>query len=407
MPNLFLHEWRNATRMRLIALLMAYACFAAKNDIIAQTAPKVITGAERLDKLLPLLKDRQVALVVNHTSLVGNTHLADTLHRLGVCISAIMAPEHGFRGDADAGEYVSDGYDLITGAPIFSLYGKKRKPGREELESSDIVIFDIQDVGARFYTYISTLFYVLEACAEQNKPAIVLDRPNPNGHYVDGPVLDSRLSSFVGIAPLPIVHGCTVGELARLFVGEFWIYHPESLQLTVIPCLNYTHSTPYVLPRAPSPNLPTQRAVLLYPSLCLFEGSTCSVGRGTDWPFEVVGHPDFPCDSFSFVPRPNAGNKNPLHNGWLCGGRDFRHISLDSLQTARQLNLNWLLDFYSQFPNKPAFFREDGFMDLLAGTQRLKQQIAEGKTEAEIRATWAEDLALYRIIRQRYLLYPE
>lgn len=368
---------------------------------------RIIVGAERLDLLLPLLKDKNVALVVNHSSLVGQTHLADTLNSLGVCISAIFAPEHGFRGDADAGEWVRDGYDLRTGAPIISLYGKRRKPIPADLDGTDLVIFDIQDVGARFYTYISTLFYVLEACAEQNKDAIVLDRPNPNGFYIDGPVLDSRLTSFVGIAPLPIVHGCTVGELARLFVGEFWIYKPESLKLRVIPCLHYTHSRPYDPPVPPSPNLPTLRSVLLYPSLCLFEGSTCSVGRGTDWPFEVLGHPDFSCDSFSFLPRPNASNKAPVHAGWLCGGWDFRHIPLDTLRAAKQLNLNWLLQFYQQFPDKSAFFRTDQFFDLLAGTRNLRQQIIAGKTEAEIRASWVEDLDAYRAIRQKYLLYPE
>ncbi len=368
---------------------------------------RIIVGAERLSVLLPMLEGKTVALVVNHSSMVANTHLVDTLYSLGVCISVIFAPEHGFRGDADAGEHVYDGYDLRTGAPIISLYGKRRKPIPEDLAGTEIVVFDIQDVGARFYTYISTLFYVLEACAEQDKGAIVLDRPNPNGHYVDGPVLDSRLTSFVGIAPLPIAHGCTVGELARLFVGEFWIYKPESLRLYVIPCLNYSHSRSYELPVAPSPNLPTARSVLLYPSLCLFEGSTCSVGRGTDWPFEVIGHPDFSCDSFTFVPRPNVGNKYPLHSGWLCGGWDFSKISLDSLRATKQLNLNWLLQFYQQFPNKSAFFRADRFFDLLAGTRSLREQIMEGKTEAEIRATWAEDLAAYRIIRQKYLIYPE
>lgn len=368
---------------------------------------RIVVGAERLDLLLPLLQDKQVALVVNHSSLVGNTHLVDTLHSLGVCIAVIFAPEHGFRGNADAGEHISDGYDLRTGAPIVSLYGKRRKPIPEDLENVDLLIFDIQDVGARFYTYISTLFYVLEACAEQNKPAVVLDRPNPNGHYVDGPVLDSRLSSFVGIAPLPIVHGCTVGELAKLFVGEFWIYKPESIHLTVIPCLNYSHTKAYVLPVAPSPNLPTERSVLLYPSLCLFEGSTFSVGRGTPWPFEVVGHPDYPCDTFTFVPRPNSGNKYPLHNGWLCGGKDFSKIPADSIRASRQLNLELLLQVYNAFPNKPVFFRADGFFDLLAGTRNLRAQILEGKTALEIRASWAEDLAAYRAIRQRYLLYPE
>ena len=397
----FAIPWR-VRSLVFLCILLAQSTFLSAQNIDSQ---RVIVGAERLDLLLTKLAGKQVALVVNHSSLVGNTHLVDTLNSLGVCISVIFAPEHGFRGNADAGEYVRDGIDLRTGTPIVSLYGKRRKPSPEDLEGVEVVIFDIQDVGARFYTYISTLFYVMEACAEQDKGAIVLDRPNPNGHYVDGPVLDSRLTSFVGIAPIPIVHGCTVGELAQLFVGEFWIYRPESLRLQVIPCLNYTHSTFYELPVPPSPNLLTTRSILLYPSICLFEGSTCSVGRGTDWPFEVVGHPDYPCDTFNFVPRPNASNKYPLHAGWLCGGRDFSKISIDSLWAAKQLNLNWLLEFYHQFPNKTAFFREDHFFDLLAGTRNLQQQIMDGKTEAEIRETWAEDLMAYRAIRLKYLLY--
>jgi uncharacterized protein YbbC (DUF1343 family) len=368
---------------------------------------RIIVGAERLDVLLPMLKGKNVALVVNHSSLVGNTHLVDTLNQHEVCIAQIFAPEHGFRGDADAGEHVKDGYDPRTGIPIISLYGKHRKPLPEDLEGVSVVIFDIQDVGARFYTYISTLFYVMEACAEQGKSVIILDRPNPNGHYVDGPVLDYRLNSFIGIAPIPIVHGCTVGELARLFVGEYWIYRPKPLNYEVIPCLNYTHSSPYELPVAPSPNLKTTRAILLYPSLCLFEGTTCSIGRGTDWPFEVVGHPDFSCDSFNFVPRPNPGNKNPLHEGWLCGGWDFTKIPVDTLRASKQLNLSWLLGFYNQFPDKTAFFREDRFFDLLAGTRNLQQQIMEGKTEAEIRASWAEDLKAFRVQRQKCLIYTD
>ena len=404
-----IHRYTSTYQRRNNKPLLFFAIFLFHLSVLAQKPDNqsVIVGAERLDVLLPMLNGKQVALVVNHSSLVGNTHLADTLHRLGVCITVIFAPEHGFRGEADAGEHIQDDYDQRTGAGVVSLYGKRRKPSPEDLEGADIVIFDIQDVGARFYTYISTLFYVLEACAEQDKEAIVLDRPNPNGHYVDGPVLDSRLISFVGIAPLPIVHGCTVAELARLFVGEFWIYKPESLRLEVITCLHYTHSTPYELPVPPSPNLRSTRSILLYPSLCLFEGTNCSVGRGTEWPFEVVGHPDFPCDSFYFVPRPNVGNKNPLHSGWLCGGWDFSKLSVDSLRKEDQLNISWLLEFYAKFPDKSAFFRKDNFIDLLSGTRTLKHQIMEGKTEAEIRATWAEDLDAYRKIRARYLLYPE
>jgi len=392
---------------KTIAILILFRFSAPSIEAQTPEAHRVIVGAERLDVLLPMLKGKVVALVVNPSSMVGKTHLVDTLHQLDVCIAAILAPEHGFRGEADAGEHVRDSYDPKTGIPIISLYGKHRKPFPEDLEQSSVVIFDIQDVGTRFYTYISTLYYVMEACAEQGKEVIVLDRPNPNGHYVDGPVLDFRLSSFVGIAPLPIVHGCTVGELSKLFIGENWVYRPKRLHLDVIPCLNYTHSTPYGLPVSPSPNLRTMRAILLYPSICLFEGTNCSVGRGTDWAFEVVGHPEFSCDSFDFVPRPTMGNKNPPYSGLLCGGWDFSNISLDTLRASKQINLSWLLQFYKEFPNKAVFFREDHFFDLLSGTSNLQQQIIDGKTEAEIRDTWAEDLAAFRTIRQQYLIYPE
>ncbi len=395
----------HANPQSVFCLLFALISF----QLLAQTATperhRIVVGAERISKYLPLLKDKNVGFVVNQTSHIGDRHLVDTLHSRGVCIARIFAPEHGFRGEADAGEGVDESYDKRTGAVIASLYGKRRKPSQEDLEGLQVIVFDIQDVGARFYTYISTMFYVMEACAELGVSVIILDRPNPNGHLVDGPVLDTRYSSFVGIAPLPIAHGCTVGELANLFKGECWINKGRELNLTVIPCMQYTHTTAYDLPIKPSPNLPTMRAVLLYPSLCLFEGSTCSVGRGTDWPFEVVGHPDFGVDSFFFIPRPNAGNKYPSHNGWVCKGWDFRNISVDSLRQCNQINLGWLLDYYRAFPNKPVFFRKDNFMDLLAGSNNLRRQILEGKTEADIRASWQGDLDAFKAIRKQYLLY--
>lgn len=364
-------------------------------------------GAERLDELIPLIRGKNVGLVVNHSSLVGDKHLVDTLCDLGACVARIFSPEHGFRGKAPDGELLRDGMDARTGTPVISLYGKKKKPSPDDLAEVDVVVFDIQDVGTRFYTYISTLFLALEACAEECKPVIVLDRPNPNGHYVDGPVLDMRLTSFVGIAPLPIVHGCTVGELARIFQGEYWIGRPQQFDLQIITCQNYNHQTPYSLPVRPSPNLPNDRAVLLYPSLCLFEGTTVSVGRGTDWPFQIYGDPDFGRDSFWFIPRPNEGSRYPPHEGKVCKGFDLREVSLDSLRNQKQLNLNYLLDFYRAYPNKPAFFRTDGYFDLLAGTLSLRRQIEEGKTEAEIRATWQADLEAFREIREKYLLYSE
>ncbi len=371
-------------------------------------AQSVVTGAEQLDRLLPLLRDKQVGLVVNHSSLVGQTHLADTLFNRGVCLTRIFAPEHGFRGAAEAGELIKDGYDVRTGTPVASLYGKRKKPSAQDLENVDVVVFDIQDVGARFYTYISTMFLVLEACAAQGKEVIVLDRPNPNGHYVDGPVLETQMESFVGIVPLPIVHGCTVGELAQLFCGENWVWQPrERLRLTVIPCQNYTHQTPYELPVPPSPNLPNARSVLLYPSICLFEGTVVSLGRGTNMPFQVIGHPEFGSDSFTFVPHSTPATKRPPQEGLLCRGYDLRTIPIDSLRDRNRLDLSWLLGFYRDLPNKNGFFLENKYFDLLAGTRVLKQQIADGKTEAEIRASWEKDLDAFRAIRQHYLLYQE
>lgn len=377
-----------------------------------ETAPnsqtsRVIVGAERLEVLLPLIRGKSVGLVVNHSSMLGKVHLVDTLNALGVCIARIFPPEHGFRGSGDAGELMADDQDALTGAPIVSLYGKRRKPLPDDLENTDVVIFDIQDVGVRFYTYISTLFYVLEACAEQGKPVIVLDRPNPNGHYTDGPMLDMQLSSFLGIAPLPIVHGCTIGELARIFTGEYWIHASQKLDLRIITCKNYTHHTPYELPVKPSPNLPNSRSVLLYPSIGLFEGTTMSVGRGTDMQFQVVGHPVFPADTFWFVPRPTAGSRYPPHEGWVCKGIDLRNIPLNGLRAQKQLNLKYLLDFYRDFPDKTAFFTPNNSFELHVGTYSLRRQMEAGLTEAEIRATWQADLEAYREIRRKYLLYRD
>jgi uncharacterized protein YbbC (DUF1343 family) len=384
--------------------ILVICCFGCV--LLQAQTERVITGAERLYRYMPMLKNRQIGLVINQSSVIGNTHLVDTLCALDNCVARIYAPEHGFRGQAEAGETIHDGQDARTGTPIISLYGRKKKPTTEDLAGVDLMIFDIQDVGARFYTYISTLFYVMEACAENNIPLIVLDRPNPNGFYVDGPVLDTRLESFVGVAPLPIVHGCTVGELARLFVGEGWINRPDKLKLTVIPCQNYTHQTPYDLPVKPSPNLPNARSVLLYPSLCLFEGTVMSIGRGTDSPFQVIGHPDFPIDSFSFVPHSTAAAKYPLHQGWKCKGVNLGNLPIADLRAQTQLDLHWLLYFYENFPNQDQFFLKNNFFDLLAGTRQLRLQIQACKTEAEIRAGWAEDLTFFRKIRLGYLLYP-
>jgi uncharacterized protein YbbC (DUF1343 family) len=392
---------------KVVALVaIVELCAGAQTPLFSQPIDKqrVIVGAEQLNKYLPLLSGKKVGLIVNQTSMVGSRHLVDTLKSCGISIDRIFAPEHGYRGEADAGERIVDGFDVATGAQVISLYGKNKKPSRQHLAGLDVVVFDIQDVGARFYTYISTLFYAMEACAEQDVTFLVLDRPNPNGRLLDGPVLDMRFSSFVGIAPLPIAHGCTVAELALMYKGERWIKHSDSLDLQVIACENYHHQSPYPLPVKPSPNLPTYRSVLLYPSLCLFEGSSCSVGRGTDWPFEVVGHPQS-IDTFQFIPRPNAGNKFPVHSRWVCKGLDFRSVSIEELEKSNTLNINWIIEFYRAFPNKPAFFRQDKFMDLLAGTDRFRMQIMEGCSESEIRASWAKDLEAFKALRQPYLLY--
>ncbi|MDX2133236.1 MAG: DUF1343 domain-containing protein [Saprospiraceae bacterium] len=368
---------------------------------------QVITGAERTAEYLPLLEGKCVGLLVNHSSRVGDLHLLDTLLRLGVEVQRVYAPEHGFRGTADAGDRVNDDLDDRTGIPIVSLYGKKLKPTVEDLNGIDIVVFDVQDVGARFYTYISTMYNMLEACAGLGIPFLVLDRPNPNGHYVDGPILERRELSFVGVARLPIVHGCTVGELANLFVGEGWIEPRAPFFLSVVRCENYTHSTFYDLPVKPSPNLPNARSILLYPSLCLFEGTVISVGRGTDWPFQRIGHPSFTLGNFVFTPRSNSSARRPLYENMSCNGYDFRHLDVDSLFAVRQLDLKPLLNFYHHFPDKKHFFLKNDYFDMLAGNNELRKQIKKGETEAEIRASWREGLDAYKAVREKYLLYAE
>ncbi len=395
---------------RLFSFLLAvFGVCATYATGLGQSAPpgRVIVGAERTEVYLPLLAGKQVGLVVNPTARVGTTHLLDTLLQRGVCVTRIFAPEHGFRGEEEAGEEVRNGSDVRTGTPVLSLYGRKKKPSTEDLAHVDVLIFDIQDVGARFYTYISTLFYLLEAAAENNKPLIVLDRPNPNGRVVDGPLLEPQLESFVGIAPLPVAHGCTVGELARYFIGEDWIWHGPKPELTVIPCLNYTHRTPYDLPVRPSPNLPDMRSILLYPSICLFEGTVVSVGRGTDTPFQLVGHPDFPLTDFCFIPACNPGAKSPLYDNQRCYGYDLRALPLDSLRQMDRLDLRWLLDFYCEFPDKSRFFLKNNFFNLLAGTPDLRRQIELGSSEEEIRASWQPGLDFFKAVRTPYLLYAE
>ncbi len=355
-------------------------------------------GAAQMEHYLDALENKRVGLVVNHTSLVNGVHLVDTLLASGVKVQKIFAPEHGFRGTADAGEVIQNAKDTKTGLPIISLYGSNKKPTAAQLKDIDILIFDIQDVGVRFYTYISTMHYVMEACADNRKRLLILDRPNPHGNYVDGCVLKPAYRSFVGMHPIPIVHGLTVGELARMINGEGWLLSGKACILQVVPVKNYHHSDAYTLPVKPSPNLPNQQAILLYPSLCLFEGTKMSVGRGTPFPFQVVGAPDARFGDFQFTPSATAGAKNPLYKGQTCYGIDLR-----TPLAKRAFTLRYLIDFYRKSPNKNTFF--NNFFDKLVGTDKLRKQIVAGMSEEEIRASWQEELTAYRTLREKYLLY--
>ncbi len=368
----------------------------------SQSKNKIITGAEQMDVLLPMLQNKSVALMVNHTAVIGQTHLVDSLQRSKINIKKIFSPEHGFRGTADAGEKVGNATDAITGLPIISLYGNNKKPTPEQLADVDVLIFDIQDVGARFYTYISSMHYLMEACAEQGKKLIVLDRPNPNGWYVDGPVLQPEQKSFVGMHPIPIVHGLTVGELAQMINGEGWLADGKKCDLQIIALKNYNHKKKYSLLVKPSPNLPNDHAVALYPSLCLFEGTVMSVGRGTKTPFEIVGHPSLKTMPFKFKPVGVDGMaKNPLYENKVCYGTDLRKEKIDD-----QLSLNYLIKFYHQFPDKDKEKFFTPYFDKLAGNSILKEQIKKGMSEEEIRDTWKKELNEYKSIRKKYLLYP-
>jgi len=360
----------------------------------------VLVGASRMDLLLPKIKNLNVALVVNYTATVGSTHLADTLKAAGVNIKKIMAPEHGFRGNAANGEHVKDGFDTKTNLPVVSLYGNNRKPTAQQLSDVDVVIYDIQDVGVRFFTYVGTLHYVMEACAENGKKLIVLDRPNPNSGYIDGPVLSIDNKSFVGMHPVPVVHNMTVGEFAQMINGEGWLDGKRKCELEVIPLANWDHSMKYSLPLRPSPNLPNDQAVRLYPSICFFEGTTLSLGRGTDFPFQAIGHPDLKGFPFQFTPVTIEGVAlNPPQENKLCFGLDLREVAIPE-----KVDLHYLLDMYKAFPKKEQFF--NSFFERLAGNNVLRQQIKDGLTEDQIRATWQTDLEAYKLMRKKYVLYP-
>ena len=359
----------------------------------------ILTGAAQLDLLLPKLNSQRVALLVNHTSTIGKTHLVDTLLSKGITIQKIFSPEHGFRGTADAGETVKDGIDSKTQLPLVSLYGSHKKPTTEQLADVDVVIFDIQDVGARFYTYIGSMHYLMESCAEQKKKVIILDRPNPNGSYVDGPVLDMSLKSFVGMHPVPITHGMTVGEYAQMINGQGWLEGKAKCEIEVIKMKNYHHSMKYPLPIKPSPNIPNNQTVALYPSTCLFEGTSLSVGRGTKHPFEWIGHPDLKNQPFQFTPVSIEGMaKNPPHENKICYG-----INLENEKVKKEISLKYLIQLYQQFPDKEKFFIP--FFDKLIGNKNVREQIKKGMTETQIKATWKKELEEYKKMRLKYLLY--
>jgi uncharacterized protein YbbC (DUF1343 family) len=358
-------------------------------------ALEIQPGAWHLDEYLPMLKNKRVGLVVNHSSTVRSVHLLDTLRKSGITIPKVFTPEHGFTGMADAGEHVAD--EKKAGSELISLFGEKRKPDLKDLEGLDVVVFDMQDVGVRFYTYISTMHYMMEACSQLKIPFVVLDRPNPNGSYVDGPFLKTTQYSFVGLHPIPIVHGLTVGELALMINGEGWLGDGLRVELTVIKIKNWTHQMPYSLPIKPSPNLPNDRSIALYPSLCLFEGTMVSVGRGTDIPFQHVGHPDYPDKTYSFVPTSREGAKAPLYEGQDCYGIDFTQTEINYAFTVQPV-----IDFYQKMGKPKNFF--NSYIKLLAGD--LDEQIKAGMTEQEIRQTWKDSLDEYKNKREKYLLYP-
>lgn len=374
---------------------------------VPSPSAEVQPGAWQTETYLPKWQGKRLAFVVNQTSTIGATHLVDTLLSQGVEIVKIFAPEHGFRGMADAGEQVADGKDKRTGVPVFSLYGKKKKPSAEDLANVDAVVFDIQDVGARFYTYISSMHYIMEACAENGKEFWVLDRPNPNGHYVDGPVLEKAFSSFVGMHPIPVVHGMTIGEYAQMINGEKWLKDGLQCPLQVIKCKDYTHRSTYSVPIKPSPNLPNDRSIYLYPSICFFEGTTASAGRGTLKQFQIYGHPDYPGGDFSFTPESRLGAKYPKHENKLCRGYDLSTLSPATIRSEARLNLSYLLNYYKTFPTNKPFFLKNNFIHKLAGNDVLKQQIEKGLSEAEIRASWEPQLSTYKTMRKQYLLYED
>jgi uncharacterized protein YbbC (DUF1343 family) len=362
-------------------------------------------AAEDVNSYISHLEGRKVGLTANHTSLAGNEHLLDILLKNNINVVKIYSPEHGFRGTAGAGETVGHSKDEKTGIPVVSLYGNNKKPSKEQIGGIDCMVFDMQDVGTRFYTYLSTMHYIMETCAENGIPLVVLDRPNPNGFYIDGPTLEPSCKSFVGMHRIPVVHGMTLGELALMINSEKWLAGGIICKLTVVPCIGYTHRSRYQLPVPPSPGLPDMQSVYLYPSLCFFEGTPLSVGRGTDFPFKVIGHPDFKGNKkypFSFTPTTNDGKIKPLFEGQACYGKDFRDLNTENIT---EIDLDRIIEVYGDYKNKDKFFKP--IFPKLAGNNILQKQIAEGKTSREIRLSWQKDLDEFKAKRKKYLLYPD
>jgi uncharacterized protein YbbC (DUF1343 family) len=427
--------------MRTAYLFLILFFFSGTAGSQSTAVPRILTGADQLDQYLPLLQGQSVAVFANATSVIGNTHLVDTLVKLGIHIRKIFSPEHGFRGEADAGAKVGNQTDPGTGIPVISLYGAKTKPTADDLADVDVLLYDLQDVGVRFYTYIASMQRFLEAAIENNRPLIILDRPDPNGFYVDGPVLDPKFRSFVGMQPIPVVYGMTIGEYARMLVGEQWLDPAVTSQLNtihainqsadridslmralrkkpvnirlndfrliVIPCLNYTHKSRYILPVKPSPNLPNMQSVYLYPSLCLFEGTPVSLGRGTSKPFQQFGSPSFRREAYTFTPLSTPGARNPPLLGQLCNGFDLSQINV-ARETGNRWSLRWILKAWSLYPDKEHFFNGNGSgFDRLAGNAVLEELIRQGLTEEEIRKSWEPALGNFKRIRKKYLIYAD
>ena len=385
--------------MRRFALLVVLLCCL----FASATAQEVMVGATDTESYMPLVEGKRVAILANHTAMYSSEeHIVDMMHREGVNIVGIFSPEHGFRGSVEAGEKVKNSVDERTGIPILSLYdGNTQRPSDDVMRSFDTLVVDMQDVGLRFYTYYISMVRMIDACADFGCEVIVLDRPNPNGHYVDGPTLDMRYKSGVGWLPIPVVHGLTMGEIALMAIGEGWV---KSAELTVVKCRNYDHQTHYILPIAPSPNLPTQHSVYLYPSTCLFEGTVLSMGRGTEAPFEIFGHPEMSGCDFSFTPQPNAGSKNPPHNGVVCYGVDLREVADEDIW-AEGINIGYVVDAYHNLDIGEKFFKP--MFEKLIGVEWVREMIVAGATAEEIEARWASDVEEFKLLRKRYLLYKE